>query len=173
MIDQSFENSLNANLNKNILKDYEDYGRYMTYDEHTETDEDPIQLNIDYYTIKEKYNSLKFLFTSTFVYLMPSINDFNYLHIDYFDYIDQMFIKKFNISLYFILNIDRYDVVEDTMKLKILSFLKYLHFDIPQLSDPKQLLSDEYNEMYSDIFNNIDSDTLLKIYKTFHNLLTV
>lgn len=173
MIGQEFENSINVKLNKNILKDYEDYGRYMSYDEHAETDEDSMQLNIDYYTIKEKYNSLKFLFTSTFVYLMPSINDFDYLYLDYFDYIDQKFIEKFNISLYFILNIEKHDVIENTMKLKILSFLKYLHFDIPQMTDPKQLLNDEYNELYSDIFNNIDEDTLLKIYKIFHNLLTV
>jgi len=156
-------------LLKSVSIDYEDHPRRLTPEEVDALEIDSIDINVYTYTLKEKYYSLQLLFTPMYVDLMPKAKDLKYIHTDYFKNVDDQFNEKFGIRFLDILNIELSDLTIPSMVLIALDFLKFLHSEFNQIMKPSDILYSRYGKL----LQNIDKDSLTKIYKHFHKLVVI
>jgi len=150
---------------KNI-EDYEDVFPIPTYDQVDDLGITTEEVIYDYLTKRELYDCIKYLFTSHFLSFVPKDSEMMNVGDDFFDFINNKFNAKFEVSLFDIMGYPFLNLALPSSRIFIMDFIKFLHKDIPQMAEP----GDIYYGEFADIFKNLGINIISDIFKEFKKL---
>jgi len=148
------------------IDDYEDMFPIPVYEDIEDFGMSTETMIRDFLSKKELYDCIKYLFTSHFLWFVPKDSEIMNVGEDFFEFIDNKFKNKFDVSLFDIVGQSYLNLAVHSDRIFIMDFIKYLHRDIPQFAEA----GDVYYGEFADLFKNLGIEVASSIIKEFKKL---